>query len=75
MSSLRDIIACAVNSIEAGVENKEDSINSIQLYVEEHYIDKKAIEKLPTEAFYKLNTDYGVEVDVKAGRLSNINLK
>lgn len=74
MSSLRDIIACAVNSFEAGLDNKQETIRNIESFIEDNYINKKSLEKLPAEAYYKLNKEYGLELTVNNGSFKEINV-
>lgn len=73
--SFRDIVTVAVNSLEAGIESKKDTINRICSYVEEKYIEKQAIETLPVEVLYKLNELHGVTLDVMAGSIKDIKIE
>jgi hypothetical protein len=72
---LRDAIALAVNSFDAGIETKQDTIQQIYNYVEGEYIKKKAIEALPAEVLSKLNESHGISLDVRAGSLKDIKVE
>jgi len=72
---LRDIVAVAVNSLDAGIESRKDTIDRICNFVEETYIRKQAIEALPVEAMYNLNESYGISFDVMAGSIKDIKIE
>lgn len=73
MSTLKEVIKIAVNSLEAGVDNKEDVESRIYEFVKENYLDKKLIETLPVNLVQIANT-MGMKVEVSNGRVSDIDI-
>lgn len=71
MSTLKEVIQIALNSLEAGIDNKEDVASRIYEFVKENYIDKKLIETLPVNLVQIANT-MGMKVEVSNGRVSDI---
>lgn len=49
--SLKEIITCAVNALQAGVDSKDEAVDNIMSYVNEHYTNNEQLEEVPTELF------------------------
>lgn len=49
--SLKEIITCAMNALEAGVDSKQEAVNEIESYVNEHYISNSELEVVPMEVY------------------------
>lgn len=68
--SLKDVITCAVNGLEAGVDTKREAIEAILTYVNSNYTENNSLQELPVEVF-KIDTPSG-QVEVAGVRLENL---
>lgn len=68
--NLREIVTCAVNGFEAGVDTKKEAINQIINFVDSNYTHNDSLQALPVEVF-KVDTPTG-KVEVAGVRFENL---
>ncbi|WP_069997842.1 hypothetical protein [Cellulosilyticum sp. I15G10I2] len=49
--SLKDVVKCAVNALEAGVDSKEEAVSSILDFIDANYTANSALDVVPVEVF------------------------
>lgn len=69
--SLKEIVACAVNGLEAGVDSKEDAINSILNFIDNNYTENADLDIIKTELF-ELTDEQGKKVKIAGVRLEDL---
>lgn len=69
--SLKDVVTCAVNALEAGVDSKQEAVASILNFIKEHYIQSSELEELPVEVFETTDKD-GKKIEVAGVRFEHL---
>lgn len=72
---LRDRVSLAVNSLEAGVETKKDTVDSLCDWINSKFIHKDSIENLSIKVIEELNNSCGITLDVRAGEVKDIEVQ
>jgi len=69
--SLKDVIVCAVNALEAGVDSKQDAVSSILTFISENYVQNSQLQELPVEMF-EVTDKEGNKIEVAGVRFEHL---
>lgn len=69
--SLKDVVTCAVNALEAGVDNKAEAISSILNFINENYTPNNTLEDLPVEVF-EITDASGNKIEIAGVRFEHL---
>ena len=69
--SLKDVVRCAVNALEAGADSKEEAISSILDFINENYVQNNKLEELPVEVF-EVTDKEGNKIEVAGVRFEHL---